>query len=239
MIDRASRGARSVVAASANGLVFGAIAMLALPLVAACGGSSGDGATSTNAGSSATTTTTGGAGGATTTTHAGGAGGATTTTAAGGAGGATTTTHAGGAGGSGPPVVCSSGQTWDPAAKKTADMNPGRACIQCHVMEQKAPKLTVGGTVYPTMHEPNECLAPASAGAVVQITGADAKVLELTVGPTGNFSSEEVVAMPFQAKVVFGGKERPNTEPHDDGDCNRCHTALGTNDAPGRVTLPE
>ena len=44
--------------------------------------------------------------------------------------------------------------------------------------------------------------APSSSGAQVVITGADGRVLTLSLNGAGNFFSEMAVAKPYHAKVV-------------------------------------
>jgi hypothetical protein len=72
----------------------------------------------------------------------------------------------------------------------------------------------------------------------VVITGFDGQTLTLTPNAAGNFSFEGSVALPFQAKVVYMGRERMMGTPQSSGDCNGCHTQSGTNGSPGRILLP-
>ena len=142
-------------------------------------------------------------------------------------------------------VVCTSGMTGP--TKKGMSMNPGGACIRCHndsPDNDEGPILHVGGTVYPTFHEPDRCVGTdgPSLGARVVITDATGKVFDLPVGSTGNFGLrlEDTLtfAMPFRAKVVVGGVERVMQKAQSNGDCNSCHTVQGANGAPGRIALP-
>jgi hypothetical protein len=176
-------------------------------------------------------TGTGGRGG--TTGVGGGTAGRGGTTGAGGAG-------TGGAGGD--PLTaaatCTSKTMWTSGNRGSSDMNPGKACITCH-STMNGPSLTIGGTVYPTGHEPDLCNgANGSNGARVVITGADGKVQTLTPGTSGNFNSRTTVALPFKAKVTYMGRERAMVTPQSTGDCNSCHTQNGANGAPGRIVLP-
>jgi len=141
-----------------------------------------------------------------------------------------------------PAVICTSGMTWT-QNRRGPTMNPGRACIRCHEAQEDDPVVDIGGTVYPTFHEPDLCYGAdgASTPVDVVITGADGQVFTLPVGPTGNFSkafSGLTVQRPFRAKVVRGGLERAMSTPQTSGDCNGCHTATGANGAPGRIALP-
>ena len=71
------------------------------------------------------------------------------------------------------------------------------------------------------------------------ITGADGRVLTLSLNGAGNFFSEMAVARPYHAKVVTaGGGERAMTAEQTSGDCNSCHTPSGATGAPGRILLP-
>ncbi len=118
------------------------------------------------------------------------------------------------------------------------DMNPGRACIACHTTN-RGPALTIGGTVYPTAHEPDLCNgANGTNGARVIIVGADGQTLTLTPGASGNFNSRTRVMAPYRARVTYMGRERAMTATQTSGDCNACHTQNGTNSAPGRILLP-
>lgn len=148
-----------------------------------------------------------------------------------------------GAGGAAPnpfnePAKCTSGQTWNGYAGN--DMSPGGACNQCH-NQGEGPNLDIAGTVYPSAHEPNDCIASGVSGAVVEITGADKAVFTLTVSPnSGNFRSHnsQNIVKPYTAKVKFEGRERVMATPQSNGDCNLCHTQNGAQNAPGRILLP-
>ena len=122
-------------------------------------------------------------------------------------------------------------------------MNPGRACIACHSMG-RGPAFALAGTLYPTAHEPDLCNGVnGTTGAKVVIVGADGKMQTLTPNGAGNFYYQGTIAMPYQAKVVYMGRERAMIEPQTSGDCNNCHTQngampSGTLKAPGRILLP-
>jgi hypothetical protein len=201
-------------------------------------GDGGGGATGTGGAGAAGTGggPTGGRGGSagSSTAGRGGSGGAA---GRGGTGGSTGT---GGTGGD--PFTaaakCTSGTMWTGANRGSTDMNPGRACITCH-STMNGPALTIGGTVYPSAHEPDLCNgANGSNGARVVITGADGQTQTLTPGVSGNFNSRTRVALPFTAKVTYMGRERAMVASQMSGDCNSCHTQNGTNGAPGRILLP-
>jgi len=133
--------------------------------------------------------------------------------------------------------TCTKNTTWKLGNIGSSDMNPGKACIACHDT-MNGPFLSIGGTVYPTGHEPDLCNGGVS-GALVVITGADGKVFNITPRTSsGNFYSTAAIKTPFTAKVVYQGRTRAMNTPQKDGDCNNCHTQDGTMGAPGRMLLP-
>jgi hypothetical protein len=144
--------------------------------------------------------------------------------------------------------VCSSGKMWTKGELESPLMHPGLACQTCHagVEPAVANRYTVLGTVYPTGHEPDDCLGIDGVAGVkthVEITTADARVVKLPVNSSGNFvyDVEEMggaLMFPITAKVVAGDKERVMVTPQASGDCNSCHTAEGANGAPGRIVMP-
>jgi hypothetical protein len=137
------------------------------------------------------------------------------------------------------PPTCTSNMNWLGGNEGSANMNPGMACISCHASGGEGPRFTIAGTVYPTGHEPDGCYgASGTSGAQVVITGADGRTLTLTPSSAGNFSSSSSVAMPYNAKVVYMGRERAMGASQSTGDCNSCHTQNGANLAPGRIVLP-
>ena len=147
--------------------------------------------------------------------------------------------------------MCSSGRFWGEGDDGDPRMHPGRDCIACHDRERAddpddddIPDLLIGGTVYPTGHEPNDCYGDASADLQVVIRSLMTDE-EITLQPnaTGNFLLHRSNApagfeAPFSIKLVQGDLERimPIEAPH--GSCNRCHTQDGTMNAPGRVVSP-
>ncbi len=135
------------------------------------------------------------------------------------------------------PVQCSSGVT--SFSTEGPAMRPGDACVSCHARSGgEAPLFTIAGTVYKTAHEPTNCEGANVSGASVVITDATNKTLTLPVNVAGNFYTTQSVAKPFQAKVVYGGRERAMSSAQNTGDCNSCHTETGANGAPGRIMLP-
>jgi len=143
-----------------------------------------------------------------------------------------------GAGGANAPVVCTSGTHY--SRGENDRMKPGGACTTCHSSsgEEDAPIYSIAGTVYATVHEPDDCNGASDPSIKVVITDANGKTLTLPVNRAGNFASVQNIALPYTAKVVSGTKERKMVSPQTDGDCNSCHTEQGTSKAPGRVMAP-
>jgi hypothetical protein len=141
------------------------------------------------------------------------------------------------------PVQCTSGKYWTLGNEGSKYMHPGNACIACHTKEHaeepEAVIYAVAGTVYPTAHEPDDCVATGVQGATVEVTEADGTVSALAVNSSGNFFLEKAgFVYPYTARVLFDGRERVMHAEQTDGDCNGCHTQDGDYDAPGRILLP-
>jgi len=136
------------------------------------------------------------------------------------------------------PPKCTSGKNWTGGDEGTDLMHPGVPCIACHKSRGKAPAITIGGTVYPSAHEPEECISQVT-GVKVVITAKNGEKLELPVNANGNFFyDQDPIQFPYQAKVVSAKGERVMITAQSDGDCNACHTQKGTKDAPGRILAP-
>lgn len=134
------------------------------------------------------------------------------------------------------PVRCSSGLTWADGNEASTRMKPGSACLSCHVTKPGVPPFAIAGTVYPTLHEPDDCYGTPRSGQV-EITDSENRVLLLPVNSAGNFiqfASESVVP-PFRARILFDGGQRSMKQPQMSGDCNSCHTQFGASGAPGRI----
>jgi mono/diheme cytochrome c family protein len=127
------------------------------------------------------------------------------------------------------PVTCSSGHTF--SFGNGPMMNPGDQCDSCHVF-------TVAGTVYETEHEPLYCDGVGVSGANVVVTDSQGRVTTVPVNSVGNFYATSSISGPFQAKIVYQGRERDMMAAQASGNCNMCHSANGDNSAPGRIMLP-
>jgi hypothetical protein len=134
------------------------------------------------------------------------------------------------------PVVCTSGTTWTRGDHESPLMHPGRACIACHASSDEGPRFQIGGTVYPTGHEPSDC--NGATAAAVEVTDATGRVTTLPVNAAGNFFTSSQIAFPIHVAVVANGKRRSMNGTPPTGDCNGCHTQAGANMAPGRIALP-
>jgi hypothetical protein len=118
-----------------------------------------------------------------------------------------------------------------------SDMKPGEACVSCHA-KSGGPPLTIGGTVYQALHEPDDCVGVTVSGATVVITDANGTKTALAVDSVGNFSTSAPIATPYQAEVDYNGKTSKMLTAQANGDCNACHTESGASGAPGRIVLP-
>lgn len=139
------------------------------------------------------------------------------------------------------PLTCTSG-TMNDATTDLQDrtlMYPGQACIACHKAQHWVPEsaFTLAGTVFPSLHEQDNCDSTIHDAQVI-VTGADGAKITMSVNADGNFQSLDAVTFPITAQVVRGGKTISMTTPSASGDCNACHTARGTSGAPGRITAP-
>ena len=112
-------------------------------------------------------------------------------------------------------------------------MRPGGACLTsgCHL--SGAHTFSLGGTVYPTLHEPLNC--NGKSGVQVVITPASGAAITLTTNSAGNFYSATKIATPYRAKVVVNGVEKAMMATQTNGDCNFCHTQNGASNALGRI----
>jgi len=136
------------------------------------------------------------------------------------------------------PVVCTSKTMWTRGNNGSGSMDPGQACIACH-SKGEGPKLALGGTVFPTAHEPDNCNGGSVATmSQVVIRGADGMTVTLMPNAAGNFYYQGALAKPYTAKVTSMGRERAMIATQTSGDCNSCHTQDGLMMAPGRIMLP-
>jgi hypothetical protein len=136
--------------------------------------------------------------------------------------------------------TCTSGTNWLLGDRGSPLMHPGMACITCH-STRRAPFLSIGGTVFPTGHEPDNCYGvDGLSGDEIDIVVTDStgQVITMAANTSGNFYSQAALTPPLTAEVRYQGRVRAMTTPADTGDCNSCHTQDGTMSAPGRIVLP-
>ncbi len=140
-----------------------------------------------------------------------------------------------------PTVVCTSGTMWTEGDHGSALMHPGEACIACHTVDH-GPTFAAAGTVFPTLHEPDNCDGANLSGmAVIDIVDSKGVETKIPVDSVGNFhayADQVTITPPFSAAVVEGTKSRAMTEHQTTGDCNGCHTVEGASGAPGRIMEP-
>ncbi len=142
------------------------------------------------------------------------------------------------------PLRCTSGVFLDPNAPATEEMTPGRACNACHADENassgenEAPIYAFAGTVYPSAHEPDDCVGAFTPEVEVEVTDAVGNVLTARSNRTGNFMLEELIVFPATVKVRAHGRELAMEDPLSHGDCNVCHNDRGAERARGRILVP-
>lgn len=132
---------------------------------------------------------------------------------------------------------CTSTLTWFFGNSGGSLMNPGQPCVACHRTRGRT-LFSVAGTVYPTGHEPDNCVGRSDAAISIEVTDARGTVFHYTPGLTGNFSGTDAIVSPYTARVLSMGRVRAMVAPQTDGDCNACHTQSGAHGAPGRVLMP-
>lgn len=138
-------------------------------------------------------------------------------------------------------TVCSSQTRWPNTPDGSPVMNPGETCISCH-KDEGGPDFVVAGTVYPTLHEPNDCngIDGEEEPALVVVEDSFGRQLEAKVNRAGNFflMGNVELSFPVRARVVVGGRERVMKRTVSTGNCNSCHTERGTFGSPGRIQAP-
>jgi hypothetical protein len=138
--------------------------------------------------------------------------------------------------------ICTSNLTWTFGDNGGGSMNPGEACVTCHTTRHRGPVDGFMGTVYPTLHEKQLCMVGnIPSGLTVQILDMGGTVRQtFTVGTfsNGNFRGGTVGnPSPYRARVLLNGVVKSEMlTAQTNGDCNSCHTPLGLNGAPGRIT---
>ncbi len=140
------------------------------------------------------------------------------------------------------PPGCTSGTYWTGGNRESPRMHPGLACIDCH--RREGPAFHVAGTVFPQGRDVDDCNGiSTSAGVTVEVTDATGRLYRLTPNASGNFylnrTSSNPFTFPYTARVIdSAGGVRAMVGPQQSGDCNGCHTSLGSEGAPGRIVPP-
>jgi len=144
---------------------------------------------------------------------------------------------AGAYGEGGDPAACVSESWWTGGDDDSPLMHPGMACIACHRDMDEGPLYTVAGTVFTELDEPDDCNGVPEV--VVEITDASGRTWSDATNSAGNFFiKDSAIKFPITARVIDGGVVREMYAPMEHGDCSVCHTASGTQGAPGRVIAP-
>jgi hypothetical protein len=133
--------------------------------------------------------------------------------------------------------ACMSDSWWNRGNSGSPLMRPGGDCIGCHQDMGEGPRYTVAGTVYRELDEPDDC--DGAMNVVVEIVDAKGDVWTQTVNSAGNFfMKDSAMVFPVTTRVIEGDLERVMVAPIQTGNCASCHTADGTDGAPGRVIAP-
>jgi mono/diheme cytochrome c family protein len=157
--------------------------------------------------------------------------------------GAVNTTDGGPIDGGADGGLCTSGVHWTQGNTGSDLMHPGGACIACHSTTQGGPAMSFAGTVFPTLHEPDDCNG-SKAPITVVVKDRRGKTVTMQTNAAGNFFvltdaiADLNLRPPFTVEVREPGKTaRKMGRTITGGDCNGCHTMAG-NGPPGRVLEP-
>lgn len=121
--------------------------------------------------------------------------------------------------------VCQSKERWVAETTGHEEMLPGHACMTCHNGLTQAPRFSLGGTVFASDPQSDDCYG--LEGAQVVVTDAVGVEHKFDSNRSGNFFSIEGLEVPYTAKLVFNGVETPMITPQTNGDCNSCHRQGG------------
>ncbi len=149
-----------------------------------------------------------------------------------------------------PPSPCTSGIHWTRGNRGSTQMNPGQACVACHVRMRADGPTLVGGTAYGDDGQEDNCYGfPGTTGAAyVEATDAAGFAIRMAINQAGNFyySGRTALRFPLHGVAVVGpgGLRNEMDDDAPNGDCNGCHTVTGTSTvagfdpAPGRILVP-
>ncbi|MCC7070753.1 MAG: hypothetical protein IT383_05490 [Deltaproteobacteria bacterium] len=139
---------------------------------------------------------------------------------------------------------CSTDQYWQFGNAESSRMHPGRACLECHQSEGEGPRRGFLGTVTQTVDDSNDCRGVGDVRVDI-IDDDDGSVLATaTTNSAGNFIIEsstlctQASCPPYRVRLTLDGRTRDMLAPQTSGDCNACHSAAGSEGAPGRIVAP-
>ena len=154
---------------------------------------------------------------------------------------------------SGPPSSCVSGTHWTGGTRGSASMEPGLACINCHVTRRADAPQIIGGTAYNQPNEEDNCNgfrgtnSIAAGGSYIEATDANNYTFRMAINAAGNFyyGGRTAIRFPLHGVASVGpsGMRNEMTSEPPNGDCNSCHTQMGTttvagaDPAPGRIVV--
>jgi hypothetical protein len=162
--------------------------------------------------------------------------------------------------------ICTSGKT-NSLNNAGPAMGPGENCMdsQCHGDTTWSKAFAFAGTVYPTAHEPDDCVGVTTGALSVTVTDKNgkkgtAKVIPgsgKSIGSAGNFylflydrTGTKMLEPGPMTDIVVNGPNgtRAMSQTAPSGACNECHTQTGTlpdtykpgfkTTAPGRIMAP-
>lgn len=144
---------------------------------------------------------------------------------------------------------CVRGEYWARGDRGDNHMHPGRDCIGCHTRSGRGPRFTVAGTLFNAPHEEDDCFGynsdtSVNRAAEVEVTDASGRPFYIIANRAGNFYTTHAFRRPLRRVRVFSPAgavvEMGSPPPH--GDCNACHSRVGTvtptGESPGRVVVP-
>lgn len=139
--------------------------------------------------------------------------------------------------------LCTSGERWTQGNTKSPLMHPGGACIACHSTTQGGPTLSFAGTVFPSLHEVDDCNG-SKAPITVVVKDRRGRAVTMQTNAAGNFMAftdtvqDLNMRPPYTVEVRQPGKtSRKMIRTITGGDCNGCHTTAG-NGPRGRIVEP-
>lgn len=147
-------------------------------------------------------------------------------------------------GGNPPPLSCTSMTSWTSGLAGSADMTPGRACIDCHkkTMSARAPIYTAAGTIFPGVNDADDCNGIDGVGTAVAFMSPNGMefIPRQVVNRVGNFFTLSAMPTSYRVKIISAGRElaMQGLLTPADGDCNTCHSAAGSSGARGRLMKP-